>query len=362
MTGFIVDGPDSEISEELLESWIRAIDADNTMEVKHILDNVSGSVRVTLLNGILPEWKPTICGHSSCDCYPSFLPYIARHSMMMAMGSCSFEVLNLFLQTDDVNILTSIEKLNLVHILLYACFFGPHNHDKYIEWYRWFCEKFDRETIKTLLGQEDSHGLNPLELAAHLDLHPIFNVIFNTPGVYLAKTETRHLCTCKWYDVTDYEHPDSERLNKSPLLMLSYLDHDKLSQLPTQEFIQSPLIQTWFNKKFQVMKPFVAMHVLVMLCKTALISLIFNSLIVRQGLFPEIPLNTANSNNATEVIVNATEVIVKLNCLWKISAWPYDVFLLSFAFLESLFSLCLCTILRVRNRKQFDCFKYYLDN
>ena len=124
----------------------------------------------------------------------------------------------------------------------------------YVQCYNYISSHLKIESVKKWLQHEDEHGLNPLELAAHLDCFCFFMALMNTKDIYLVKEQTHHICTNRWYDVTTYANPNSKRLEKSPLAMFCMVDQHKLAEKDTQECLSSPLVKTWLRKRFKTLR------------------------------------------------------------------------------------------------------------
>ena len=290
---------DRSISEEFHLAWIDAIQSDCVSKVQNILENVTEDTRRHLLQGRLPEWKPFPCGHASCKCYPDFVPSLARYTLHIALSSPSMNVLAFILQTRNVNIFQKhdVSSCNIFHLILYLAYLSKERQDVYISCYEWLSSNIDAISLQTLLKEEDSKGLNALELAAHLHLFRFFSVIFNTRDVYLIKEESRLSFSYKWYDVTDYEDPQSQRFHKSPLIMFVMIDQTELADPETQWLLSSPVIRRWYSQKYQVSQPMVTTLFLVGFLRNMLILSLSSHSIVRDGLFPDTLLDQISNNS-----------------------------------------------------------------
>ena len=116
--------------------------------------------------------------------------------------------------------------------------------------------------FERLLRTENNDRLRPLELAAKLSTLRMYNVIVQTPGIYLTKVEKDGPLIRKWYDLTEYDSYGAvNRRDVSPVTFLldlrkSDLYSDEclalLSQAPTRHWIDTklrismPFIFTWF--------------------------------------------------------------------------------------------------------------------
>ena len=295
---------DVGISEDLTNSWIEAIKNDDEDKVRQILEEIGDDLRTQLLKDKLPDWTTGPCGHKQCDCYPFYIRYIPRYTVYFALAGPSPNVLRLILKYKDVDIFQEDYSMNILHSLVYFAYFRKQHRRLYVECYKWLASFLSVESLAKLLKQENHLGLNPLELAAHLDVFSLFTAIINTKGIYLVKEDTRHIWSYKWYNVTDYAHPGSGRFEKSPLLMFSMVDHSKLAEKITHDFHASSFVSTWFQRRSQALRSCVAVCNFIYLLKTALFILLFYTSVIRDGLFPD---DLSSHNNRWNYSVNNTD-------------------------------------------------------
>ena len=100
------------------------------------------------------------------------------------------------------------------------------------------------ETYKHLLDAENSDGLRPLELAAHLGTFWIFTFLFETPDVYLTDIDHK-LYRIQYFDITEYIL--GNRGDKSPVKAMLHLEESKLSLRSTQMVLQNDPMKCWFG-------------------------------------------------------------------------------------------------------------------
>ena len=101
------------------------------------------------------------------------------------------------------------------------------------------------DEFKTVLLTENNDGLRPLELAADLGTFIIFKFLFESEGVYMAKTMDLRFYVVQYFDITEYV--EGERLFKSPAYTMMYLDNSKLGQKSTRDAFLEDSMATWFN-------------------------------------------------------------------------------------------------------------------
>ena len=290
------------VPDDLRRCWVDAIKRDDIEEVQFILETVDEDVGTFLLTKQLPLWQPASCGHTACDCYPPYISIIARYTLFIAFAGPSMKVLALLLQNYKVDfLLKDVNSVNILHSMLYSSYFRKCHEKQYVECYSWLSRNLDKGIVQQLLKEETTTGLKPLELALQLDLFSMFTAIINTQDVYLAKQEVYLFCSYKWYDVTEYEHPRYYRPGKSPLFILSLLDHQNLSTPEAQQFLSSPLITTWFKKRMRVLNQPVIFFIILFIFRFILMLAMFGTKLLGDGLSLE-AINSKESNNDSAIL------------------------------------------------------------
>ena len=313
------------VPDNLRRSWVDALKRDDIEKVQYILETVDKDIRTYLLTKQLPLWQPASCGHTACDCYPPYISIVARYTLFIAFAGPSMKVLALLLQNDEVDFLIKEgNSMNILHSMLYSSYFRKCHEKQYVECYSWLSRNLDKGILQRLLKEETTMGLTPLELSLHLDLFSMFTAIINTQDVYLAKQEVYLFCSYKWYDITEYEHPRYYRPGKSPLFILSLLDHQNLSTPEAQQFLSSPLITTWFKKRMRVLNKPVISFIILFIFRFILMLSMFGSKLLEDGLFPEASNSKQSSNeSATLPSGKAFECLPRPLPLWT------EIFLLA---------------------------------
>ena len=100
------------------------------------------------------------------------------------------------------------------------------------------------DTYAHLLDAENSDGLRPLELAAHLGTFWIFTFLFETPDVYLTDIDHK-LYRIQYFDITEYIL--GNRRDKSPVKAMLHLEESKLSLRSTRMVLQNDPMKCWFR-------------------------------------------------------------------------------------------------------------------
>ena len=326
------------ISEELLTSWIKAIRTDNADKVKEILEDCSRNMRTSLLRDKLPKWQLEPCGHKQCDCYPEYIFSYPQTSIFAALPMPSMNVLKLLLTYEDVDVCQrGFMCRNIVHTLVHFSHIKKQDCNIYVQCYNYISSHLKIESVKRLLQQEDQHGLNPLELAAHLDCFHFFMALMNTKDIYLVKEQTHYIFTNRWYDVTAYANPNSKRFEKSPLAMFCMVDQHKLAEKETQEFLSSPLVKTWFRKKSKTLRFGIILSNVYYLIKTLFLMTFFHNTIIRDGLFPDESLIWEYEY----AFLHVNQSIAKRECAFAYIPFSIEIILIFMYFTFAIIWLCL---------------------
>ena len=109
------------------------------------------------------------------------------------------------------------------------------------------------ETYTHLLNAENSEGLRPLELAAHLGTFLIFKHVFETPNVYMTDSDHK-LYRIQYFDITEYIL--GNRCDRSPVKAMLHLEEKKLSLRSTQMLLQDDPMKSWFRAILYANIPF----------------------------------------------------------------------------------------------------------
>ena len=109
------------------------------------------------------------------------------------------------------------------------------------------------ETYAHLLHTENSEGLRPLELAAHLGTFGIFN-FYSKRQMSTWLKSTMIYTVFQYFDITEYIIGD--RVGKSPLKAMLYLEETKLALNSTQIVFQEDPMRCWFRAMLYANTPF----------------------------------------------------------------------------------------------------------
>ncbi len=148
---------------------------------------------------------------------------------------------------------------NIIHYLIVL----SHLHNNYenvaVRLYKKLQEMIERQEFFKMLKQEDLEGLRPLEMALHYGCLQMFDVIVNTPEIYLMKVEEEGQIQCLWYDITDYEHfcCSSNRRSKNLVTILSNIDENVLKSSENLQVLRNGMLEKWTYCKTICNAPFI---------------------------------------------------------------------------------------------------------
>ena len=238
------------------EFWHRVIYEDKVDFVKECLTQCDALERKLLLNGRFQyEQSKTfkdskhICGRKPSCIYK--LPVLLGCSFM------SHRVLRLFIENGCDILQQDIGGNNIFHGIISSAAFYPSKDFSTL--YRYIIEELPLLELRTLLYMENDEGYRPLEYAAKMQAFDLVDCILKTRDVYAIRRSTEGVYEHIWYDVTDYEANDtSERLDKSPLLLLTQMTREGINQRGTRRLLRSPLLTSWVDFKKGVNVPIFA--------------------------------------------------------------------------------------------------------
>ena len=132
---------------------------------------------------------------------------------------------------------------------------GPENEEKEDTQFLHFIKSIvGNDTYSQLLHTENSEGLRPLELAAHLGSLWIFASLFETPDIYMTEIDY-DMYRVQYFDITEYI--TGKRVNRSPVKAMLHLEETKLTLKSTQTvFLHDPM-RCWFDAVFYANVPLI---------------------------------------------------------------------------------------------------------
>ena len=137
---------------------------------------------------------------------------------------------------------------NILHVLVTTAFMQPEMEKQISDFYSWLKTVLSKDTLKTLLYQENDGGFRPLELSVSLATHNLTLAIFRTEDVYLIRWKAG-IYEYTAFDISDYQATPGSRFFYSPLFILYYIDRQKLYSTITEQLLENEPMKTWIELK-----------------------------------------------------------------------------------------------------------------
>ena len=137
---------------------------------------------------------------------------------------------------------------NILHVLVTTAFMQPEMEKQISDFYLLLKTVLSKDTLKTLLYQENDGGFRPLELSVSLATHSLTSAIFRTEDVYLI-TWRAGIYEYSAFDISDYQATPGSRFLYSPLILLCYIDHQKCYSTITEQLLENEPMKTWIELK-----------------------------------------------------------------------------------------------------------------
>ena len=242
------DADQMPMSSPYYQAWYDMIVDNQAEQANQLLKESDPDAKRLLLNG-----KFIYGGESGGMNKKKDTPesnFMLNTALCLAATSGSIDVLEVLITAgaDVYNI--DIHKFNILHSLVGISVFFPDQEEFMVGVYQKLCQILDDNQLRKLYQMEDYLGFLPLELAAKQGAFRLMMAFFETPGVYLRKTEKRHSFKYKYYDITDYELGSKYRWLRSPLVQLVYMEWGRLHDPYTKTLFQeNSLIHLWVKKK-----------------------------------------------------------------------------------------------------------------
>ena len=171
----------NDMNEKVFLFWIEALKNDQSNVVREILEKSTPMARNVLLNGafIYSKYCEKYLKYSVQACnnimegtkwfHPLTLVVSCRamKSLQVILGGQYRDITDVFLRDDGY--------ANIIHVLILSSQ-STNMEDEFIEIYHYIMSTLDLETKKSLLFQENSTGLRPLELAVTSAQFGLFQV------------------------------------------------------------------------------------------------------------------------------------------------------------------------------------------
>ena len=189
-------------------------------------------------------------------------------------------------------------------MIAYASMESEDHEKQYTETISWIQSLISWDDFRVVILTENSDGLRPLELAAHLGTFILFTYLLQTKGIYLSKTVDLNLYTVQYYDITDYV--TGNRFYTSPIYTIMNLDYSKLDQKSTKDIFKNDPMATWFHAVIHANTPFIVIYALL---RITVILNFFASLVITKRADDNVFHNTTNVSDGkycadSEVMAN----------------------------------------------------------
>ena len=188
-------------------------------------------------------------------CHTSFKTPACKFQLpfVLAASFSSLKVLEIFLQNGCNVLQQDIEGNNVLHGVIISA--ALRLNKDYRTVYNLLIDNLPIQKLRTLLHMENYEGYRPLEYAAKMQTFDLVDSILKTRDVYAIHRSTEGVYEHVWYDVTDYESINASRQDKSPLLHLTQMSKEGISQAGAQRLLLSQVITAWINVKLSSNKP-----------------------------------------------------------------------------------------------------------
>ena len=237
--------------------WLNAIIQDDGDLLRSILNDSSSSKSDTSLPGLSKQ--PRMLKHIRAQCVMTSSPYIPDNAVCLAAMFNSNNVLKVMMAFDVPFTQTNSHKNTFLHCMIaYASTQSEEYESQYIKTITWVKSSIPWDDFRGVILTENSDGLRPLELAAHLGTFILFTCLFETEGVYLSKKQELNLYTVQYYDITEYV--TGNRYYTSPVYTIANLDHCKLDQKSTRDIFNNNPMVTWISAVIHANMPFMVIY------------------------------------------------------------------------------------------------------
>ena len=225
--------------------WHRAIFDDDENFVRDILSRYDSLETKLLLNGRF-EYEHT-------ENFRLDQSYNVLHQcrfelpILLTASFLSYKVLKLFLENGVDILCQDVGGNNIFHGIIISAALQPEKD--FCNLYKFIVDEISLQKLRTLLYMENIEGYRPLEYAAKMETFDLMECILRTRDVYAIHKSTEGAYEHVWYDITDYETTQNERLNKSPLTLLTQMSKIGVNRINKGNLLNSPLMQSWNNLK-----------------------------------------------------------------------------------------------------------------
>ena len=239
---------DTSLMVESETQWINAVIEDNGERVQNILSDPSSTKSDISLSSLFQ--KTRILRHIRLQCLMTSSPYIPDNAVCLVAHVGIWCLIYTRKRAQ--------KHFSAVFLIAYASAQSDDHEAQYTKTITWIRSSINSDDFRSILLTENSDGLRPLELAAHLGTFIMFTCLFETEGIYLSKIQEINVHTVQYYDITEYVIGD--RYNTSPANIITVLDRCKLDQKSTRDIFNNNPMATWFSAVIRANTPFIVIY------------------------------------------------------------------------------------------------------
>ena len=278
---------DTSLMAEAETQWMNAVIKDDGELVQDILSDPSSSKSDIPLATLFQQTR--ILTHIRLQCVMTSSPFVPDNAVCLAALLNSKNVLQVMLEFGVLFTQQNSHTNTFVHCMIaYASTQSEDHEAQYTKTIAWIRSSISSDDFRSILLTENSDGLRPLELAAHLGTFILFTCLFETEGIYLSKIQEVNLYTVQYYDITEYVIGD--RYYTSPAHTITVLDRCKLDQKSTRDIFNNNPMATWFSAVIRANTPFIFIYAFLRI--TAIVNFFASMVLTKRMDDNTLPRNT----------------------------------------------------------------------
>ena len=250
-----------ELDIRSYEVWYMILKLDLINDFEIIMQNCSNEEKCVLLNASF-KYHPSVyfavrrinIWYMMDHVITDILRNMSLHGnpIMLVIAFRSRAIFNQMVKMTGIVNMVDTKDQNILHVMVFAARALGLSDEKYIEYYNHVMTAIDLDSRRALLMQENMNGYRPVELAAMTGSYHLVYAMMNENDVYRVKGHHHGLLQEVYYDVSEYE---CERLDKSPIYLLSNSIIMKLKDPAYTSLLETPLIKAWCHKKYTMNHP-----------------------------------------------------------------------------------------------------------
>ena len=245
---------------ERFEEWYLALKHDRVDILEAVLGESNVEEAAALLNNVFrfteSELKDETANRTCSE--PEQCLWQSPFILTATFGAKrSFQAILKYKHILDVDCLENSNQ-NILHAIVTTVKSTGLGREKiYIDIYLSLMSTLSLHERRSLLMQENTNGMRPLEVAIRSGCFGLATAMFEEVGIYKFPKRFKGIYTEVWYDVTEYEcWGHGSRRHVSPLQMLLFVETEQFKVECTQRFFEWDVIQSWTSIKFLMNLPF----------------------------------------------------------------------------------------------------------